>query len=223
MIVSDDVDETCKKVLNGKNIRRYQLRWGGLYVRYNRSLLVKGDNVRWGHRAALDSAKILTRQTADRIIGTFDDGRYYVTNSIHTSVLRPEHADVLLKYVLALLNSTLLSWYYRKLFPEVGQVFSQVKLVNLRHLPIRLIALERQQEIVALVEQLLEDTSNDVTWAKHAIDQHERRACRAQELDDRLDTLVYAAYELSSDHIRQVERESGGGKYGNFVEMQKNS
>ena len=219
LIVPDAIDETCKKVLNGKNIRRYQLRWGGLYVRYDRSLLAKGDNVRWGHRAALDSAKILTRQTADRIIGTFDDGRYYVTNSIHTSVLRAEHADVLLKYVLAALNSKLLSWYYRKLFPEVGQVFSQVKLVNLRQLPITLIPLERQQEIVAVVEELLEDApcmdlfANSaacaVPWAKQAIDQRERRACRARELDDTLDTLMYAAYGLSSGQIRQVEEESG--------------
>ncbi len=30
-----------------------------------------------------------------------------------------------------------------------------------------------------------------------------------QELDDRLDTFVYAAYGLSAEHIRQVERESG--------------
>ncbi len=215
LIVSAPLDSTCKKVLNGKNIQRYRLQWDGLYVRYDRSLLTKGDNVRWGHREALDSAKILTRQTADRIIGTFDAGQYYVTNSIHTTIMRPEYSAVSLKYVLALLNSKLLSWYYRKLFPEVGQVFSQVKLVNLRQLPIRVLSPDGQQEIVALVEQLLDETpcaalsARPEASATHGLDAHEQWAGRIQELGNRLDRLVYAAYTLSPDQIRLVERESG--------------
>lgn len=222
LIVSEKLDTACKKVLNGKNIGRYWLHWDGLYVRYDRSLLSKGDNVRWGHQAALDSAKILTRQTADRLIGTFDPGEYYVTNSIHTTVLQKDRVAVSLKYVLAVINSRLLSFYYRKLFPEVGQVFSQVKLVNLRQLPLKLIPASQQQKAEDLVEQLLEiapsvalsDTysagDGHVQHAmKHKIDQYEMRICRAQELNDQLDTLVYAAYDLTDEQIGVVEQEFG--------------
>lgn len=204
LIVPDPHGAHCHKVLNGKNIRRYQVQWDGLYVRYDRAVLTPGDNVRWGHREALDGAKILTRQTADRIIGAYDAGEYYVTNSVHTTVMRPDYADMPLKYVLALLNSRLLSWYYRRLCPEVGQVFSQVKLVNLRQLPIRLAPPERRQEIVALADCLLDahaalpDAGSDTPEAPHA-----RR--RVQDLEARLDRLVYAAYDLSPRQIRAIE------------------
>lgn len=219
LIVSEPVDDTCKKILNGKNIGRYWLRWDGLYVRYNRALLTKGDNVRWGHRAALNSAKILTRQTADRLIGTFDPGGYYVTNSIHTTVLQGGIREFQLKYVLALLNSKLLSFYYRTLFPEAGQVFSQVKLINLRQLPLKAIAPEKQHEIVRAVDHLLqinisrEDKrqSEEPSHSPACSEDAEWRACRVREIDDRLDQMVYEAYQLTPEQIGMVEQEFGKG------------
>jgi hypothetical protein len=216
---TDCLDGTHKKVLNGKNIGRYWLRWDGLYVRYDRSLLSKGDNVRWGHREALDSAKILTRQTADRLIGTFDAGQYYATNSIHTTILQQERHDVSLKYVLALLNSRVLSFYYRSLFPEVGQVFSQVKLVNLRQLPIKILSRQYQHEIVKIVDRLLKAAPFTCVFAgpekrgrhaaQHVIDRRERHLCQVRELDEQLDRLIYAAYGLLPEHIQRVDREFG--------------
>ncbi len=134
------MDETCRKILNGKDIGRYCLNWGKLYVRYNKQLLTKDDTVRWGHFLSLESPKILTRQTADRLIGAYDSGEYYVTNSIHTTIMSQGVQEVQLKYILAILNSKLMSFYYQKLIAEVGQVFSQVKLINLRQLPIKLIS-----------------------------------------------------------------------------------
>lgn len=190
-IVHEAVDATCKKVLNGKDIGRYHLQWGGLYVRYDRGLLVKDDIVRWGHSAALESAKILTRQTADRVIGTFEPGMYYTTNSIHTTILHNDVQHVHLKYVLGVLNSTLMTWYYRKLISEVGQVFSQVKLINLRQLPILPATEKHQQEIVALVETLLQLNPQSSSFA---------------DADTRLDQEIYRLYQLTPAEIERVER-----------------
>ena len=206
LLVNEQLDEHCRKILNGKNIGRYRLNWDGLYVRYNRRLLAKGDNVRWGHQASLDGPKILTRQTADRIIGTYEEGEYYATNSIHTTILRHDAKTAFsLKYVLALLNSKVLSFYYRKLISEVGQVFCQVKLVHLRQLPLRRIPLQEQQSFVDAVEALLalelrlQDTTDD-----------ERRSglqLQIVEHDRKLDRGVYALYRLSPEEIRLIEEE----------------
>ena len=217
LIVSEPVDDTCRKILNGKNIGRYWLRWGGLYVRYNRALLAKGDNVRWGHRAALNSAKILTRQTADRLIGTFDPGDYYVTNSIHTTIIKENIHEFQLKYILALLNSKLLSFYYRKLFPEAGQVFSQVKLINLRQLPLKAISRDDQHEYVKLVDRLLTINasegqtlqSGDALRPLKSAEDRDLWVCRIREIDDRLDRMLYAVYQLTSAQIRMIEQELG--------------
>lgn len=206
LLVKEKLDERCKQVLNGKNIGRYRLNWDGLYVRYDRRVLTKGDNVRWGHRVALDTSKILTRQTADRIIGSFDNGRFYATNSIHTTILRDgEQKEFSLKYVLALLNSKVLSFYYRKLISEAGQVFCQVKLVHLRQLPLRKISLKQQQTFIEDVETLLE--------LEHRQQEANEPACREalQEqmkgLDERLERRVYTLYELHPEDIQMVEEE----------------
>ncbi len=231
LIVSTNLDKTCKKVLNGKNIGRYWLKWGGLYVRYNRSLLAKGDNVRWGHRPSLDCEKILTRQTADRIIGTFESGEYYTTNSIHTTILQDGVREFHLKYLLALLNSKLLSFYYRKLISEAGQLFSQVKLINLRQLPLQQASTSEQTRLVSDVDELLKGmngspasgirhlasglqlflpsftTHDSKTWEKEHT--QEMLLCRLREKEDRLDQKIYAFYHLTPEEVQRIEREMG--------------
>lgn len=189
-IVSEPMDETCRKILNGKDIGRYCLNWGKLYVRYNKQLLTKDDTVRWGHFLSLESPKILTRQTADRLIGAYDSGEYYVTNSIHTTIMSQGVQEVQLKYILAILNSKLMSFYYQKLIAEVGQVFSQVKLINLRQLPIKLISEKGQQEIIDLVEQLLQPNTPDLIF---------------QETDAYLDHKIYDLYQLTPAEIETIE------------------
>ena len=224
LIVAGKLDDNCKKVLNGKNIGRYWLKWGGLYVRYNRRVLTKGDNVRWGHRPSLDSPKILTRQTADRIIATFDDGQYYTTNSIHTTVLQDGNQNFSLKYILALLNSKLISFYYRKLISEAGQVFCQVKLINLRQLPVKNSSLTIQQQFIENVERLLHTIKNHLSvglweerdfmnhperylWAECS--QQERRWLKIREQDELFDQAVYELYELTPQEIQLVEGDMG--------------
>jgi hypothetical protein len=215
LIVTKKFDETCKKILNGKNIGRYWLAWGGLYVRYNRNLLVNGDNVRWGHPPSLNSAKILTRQTADRIIGTFEPGEYYTTNSIHTTILQDGLEKAFhLKYLLALLNSKLLSFYYRKLIAEAGQLFAQVKLVNLRQIPLKQVSLKEQQSFIRCVDGILQMNSqhggqDPLPKALEIVNRREARLCRLRAKDEFLDERIYALYRLTSEEIDLVERDMG--------------
>ncbi|HWP46221.1 MAG TPA: TaqI-like C-terminal specificity domain-containing protein [Candidatus Limnocylindrales bacterium] len=196
LISTRKLTEHHKKVLNGKDIWRYGLRWSGLYIWYDRRILEPGDNMRWGSERALKSAKILTRQTADRIIGTFDEGIYYVTNTIHTTILREGVQGVDLKYILALLNSKLLSFYYRKLIPETGQLFSQVKLVHLRKLPIKKVELQVQKEFVTLVDALM---------SAHQVPINQRSREEIHQIDLLLDRKVYELYELEESEIQRIE------------------
>jgi hypothetical protein len=158
--------------------------------------------MRWGYQKALDGKKILTRQTADRIIGTFEVGVYYATNSIHTSILREGINDVDLKYVLALLNSKLLSFYYRKLIPETGQIFSQVKLVHFRRLPIKKASLSVQKEFITLVDRLLTFYQESANRSKNKEE--------IRQMDALLDQKVYALYGLEKEEIKRVEEDMKG-------------
>lgn len=80
------------------------------------------------------SKKIVIRQTADLIIATIDNKQYLNLNNVHNLILNVENYS--LEFILALLNSKLLSFIHTMIVPEFGRVFAEVKIVNLEKLPI---------------------------------------------------------------------------------------
>lgn len=62
-------------------------------------------------------------------------------------VLVPKNESINVSYVLALLNSKLLNWYYHSLNPEIGEALAEVKKSNVAALPIKLIDGSTEQEV----------------------------------------------------------------------------
>ncbi|GAI69416.1 unnamed protein product [marine sediment metagenome] len=112
-------------------------------------------------------------------------------------------------YLLGLLNSKLISWWYQGLIPEKGRVFAEVKVVNLKKLPIRTVDFSNPEDkvqhdkLVALVDNMLE------LQKKY----HETRMERDKELyerqikivDAQIDRLVYDLYGLTEEEIEIIE------------------
>ncbi|MEA2051388.1 MAG: TaqI-like C-terminal specificity domain-containing protein, partial [Euryarchaeota archaeon] len=156
-----------------------------------------------------DPVKIVIRQTADSIIANIDTNQYLSLKNVHN--LRINDNSLSYPYLLGLLNSKLISWWYHGLIPEKGRVFAEVKVVNLKKLPIRTIdfsnPVEKAQhdKLVALVENMLE------LKKKH----HEAKMDQDKELyeqpiklvDAQIDRLVYDLYGLTEEEIRIVEEE----------------
>ncbi|RLC89578.1 MAG: hypothetical protein DRI79_06505, partial [Chloroflexi bacterium] len=123
--------------LKGEDIDRFSicpaaLRW----LRHNYAELVyEGEVVSVNHEWAQKPLKILTRQTGDRIIAALDSARHYTGRSLHSTVVTQGEYSYL--YILAILNSTFISYYYNVLAREKGRALAQVKLKNVRQLPIR--------------------------------------------------------------------------------------
>ncbi len=155
-----------------------------------------------------DSVKIVIRQTADSIIANMDTNQYLSLKNVHN--LRINDNRLSYPYLLGLLNSKLISWWYQGLIPEKGRVFAEVKVVNLKKLPIRTIDFSNPAEkaqhdkLVALVESMLE------LQKKY----HDARMERDKELyerqikivDTEIDRLVYDLYGLTEAEVKMVER-----------------
>ena len=60
-----------------------------------------------------------------------------------------------LKYILSLLNSKLLDWYYWTINPEHGEALAEVKAFHLGLLPIKKIDTEQQKPFIELAEKML--------------------------------------------------------------------
>jgi hypothetical protein len=118
-----------RKVIRGRDINRYHLAWGGIYVFFDKDQLWSNTNSEMFEA----NPKIVVRQTGDSLVAALDRQAHYTMDTTHLVIPLSYSA----KYVLACLNSKLLDWYHQQQVPEEGRTFAEVKIVNLTKLPIR--------------------------------------------------------------------------------------
>ena len=136
--------------------------------------------------------KILVRQTADRIVATLDETKgYYCIDSVNVVQLKSEYVSQRY-WLLGVLNSRALHFFYREISQEHGRVLAQVKPQRVKALPIPAATPAQQAEISGLVEAILAARAADV-------------AADVTALEAQIDALVYALYGLSDDEIALVE------------------
>ena len=136
---------------------------------------------------------------------TLDEKRRYCFNSVNTLVCH----SVANQYVLGLLNSTLLSWYYYNRFSNRSELTVNIATKLLRQLPIPAVNLSnaigkaRYNRMVQLVERMLAlHKQLAATKADHSKTTVQRQI---DATDVQIDKLVYELYELTPDEIKIVE------------------
>ena len=142
--------ENTKKIITGKDFNRYFLSYNGENVIYDPTLL---------HRARkkeifeLDN-KILLRQTGSFPICTIDNEKYYTLDTVHNGKIINDDFNIF--YILTLLNSKLLKFYYIDSINEEGKIYAQVKIIYIDELPIKNISLEEQKPFIEKADIMIE-------------------------------------------------------------------
>jgi adenine-specific DNA-methyltransferase len=185
-ISNSEIFDVSKKVLQGRDINRYSLHYAGLYVNYNKKELLRSRE----ESIFLKGEKLLMRQTSDKLILTYDNNQYYTIDSLFLIFTNNEKIN--LKYLLALLNSTLLNSQYQKLNPEKGRVFAQVKIDYVNELPIIVADSQVQQDFQNLVDSILTIKNNSPETD-------------TKTLEKQIDAMVYKLYGLTEEEIKIVE------------------
>jgi adenine-specific DNA-methyltransferase len=124
----------------------------------------------------------------------------------------PRNNDLDLRFILALLNSSFLNWYYQTIInPEKGEALAQVKRGHLAQIPIRRINFDdaadkaRHDRMVKFVEQMLSLKQQHAAAEAALSDQRHIMAEQIERTDKAIDALVYELYGLTEDEIRIVE------------------
>lgn len=116
-----------------------------------------------------------------------------------------------LLYLLALLNSRLLTFRFRSIGKLKSGGVYEYFWNSISRLPIHRIDFAKVQEksrhdrLVALVEQMMETKKQEAASSSHAA---EIAARKCMALDRQIDALVYELYDLTADEIRLVEETS---------------
>lgn len=149
----------------GKNILKY-------LESHKENLIKKSVEKRKGNRdwhilfrsryeELFEIPKIIFRQTGDSIIATLDeDIGYYCINSVHIAKLREEF-EPKARFLLGVINSKLVNFYYREISQEAGRVLAEVKPQRLRALPIPEASENQTQTIKEFVNYIFFLIKND--------------------------------------------------------------
>ncbi len=191
LVAKERVDKSYHKVLNGRDIGPYSICWNGDWIKYDKEFVDSFGNLGRSlpPEHIFTSEKILVQRTrrglSRKLVCAFDDDKYYNLNRLSNIVITDLKYSV--KYVIALLNSKVLDYYFNKVFNEY-----EVKPLHLAQLPIKAISKSKQAPFVKLVNDILtiKKKNGDADIA---------------ELESKIDKLVYQLYGLSEDEIKIVE------------------
>ena len=141
-------DDTWIPYMRGKRIHRFTTAWDGEYIKYGKNLAAARDP------EIFFREKIFVRQTGETIIAQIDEGNV-ANNTLHIVVPKLE-AGQKNQYLLGLLNSSFMTWFYQTTHPlEVGKPMAEVKKNFVEDLPV-IIGTQAQVELVTnIVNDLL--------------------------------------------------------------------
>ncbi|MDR2962427.1 MAG: N-6 DNA methylase [Bacteroidales bacterium] len=143
-------DDSFSPLIGGSYFHKYRLLWNNDYwIQYGEWLAAPRDKEIFDAKE-----KLIFRQTSDSIIGTLIGSGFIIRNNAHI-VLNMENPCFDLKYVLALLNSKLVNWYYWTINPEKGEAMAEVKAFHLGLLPVKKIPVLEQQPFIDLADKML--------------------------------------------------------------------
>jgi hypothetical protein len=158
-----------------------------------------------------ENPKILLREIALRVECYLDDEKYYTLNKVYSVQLKSKDYD--LWYLLALLNSRLISFYFRSKFEEahVGSGYLQFKKIYTSQIPIRQLEKESkfQAESAKTLIKLAKDISNLYKVqmkSEESSDKWKSVKLEIERTDRKIDEEVYKLYGLTDKEIETVEK-----------------
>lgn len=142
------LDDSWIPYMRGKSIQRFTTMWDGEYIKY-------GDNLAAPRNPDIFfREKIFVRQTGDSIIAQLDSGNVS-NNTLHVVYARDESVNH--KYLLGLLNSVLMSWYYQCVHPtEVDKPMAEVKKNFVEDLPVIVGNADQINTVIEIVDGMLQ-------------------------------------------------------------------
>lgn len=211
LIVDAKIDENCKKLLAGRDCHRYWFKWNGKYIRYDKSLInkTKGEYGNLIDEKYFDNPKIFLREIATNIECCYDDEKYYSLNKVYSVQGSGEYS---LKYILALLNSRLPSYYFRNKFEEahVRGGYLQFKKIYTSQIPIYKIDFsnrkekQKYDELAKLADKMLE-LNKQLQIIPENSDKWNSVKSEIEKTGKEIDQKVYELYGLTEDEIKIVE------------------
>lgn len=185
-------------LIKGGQVERYIYHYRDDYIRVDPDVLYSGG---WDSRI-VQNPKLLMRQTGDALIVSYDDLGLYHLNNLHS--LSALHSNAHLKYIMAVLNSKLLTYYYRLISLESGRSMAQTDIETIEKLPFKEIVLREQIPFIEVSNEMhyLKKKMTDSKTSLHVILSKYGRNSRKRIKDLQEETSFQRIYSGRARRVR---------------------
>jgi len=187
--------------LKGKDINKYQINWDGDWLNYG------------AHLAEPRVIDLFTgkRLLVRRIVGNTLIAAYIekdlVTGQL-LQIVKPQKPDDS-KYLLGILNSKLIAFYFRKKYNRRDKTFPEIRIYELASMPIKQInnnnnvQLKLRDDLIVSVDLMLK--LNEELQTAKLPDKIEQLKTHIEHTDKRINKIVYELYGLEKPEIDIIE------------------
>jgi hypothetical protein len=190
------VDDSYRPFLEGKDIQHYEINWKNKWLKYGKNLAAPRDE------SLFIGNRILVRRiVGEKLICAFTNDNYVTSQLLQ--IVKPIDENLVF-FLLAILNSKLMAYYFRKKYNRQDKTFPEIRIYELCSLPIK--NLEQSEDLkqfnslcmqLIAVKEKLKTTKTPTE--RTAIER------QIQATDTQIDQLVYQLYGLTEEEIKIVE------------------
>ena len=203
-------NETFKPLLSGENIIRYGIFWD------------KKEHISYGNwlgapreKRFFTSPHIVVRQIISgkppRIYAGYTEEELYNTQIGFNLVSKNEN-EFRIKYILALLNSKLMSYYHKeKYLDPTKTLFQKILIANAKRFPIKAISISEQDKVVELVEKIIKLNKKLSQFDGKKTDESSKILDEINKVDLQIDIFIYKIYGLTTEERKVIEESLKGG------------
>jgi hypothetical protein len=219
-VVKEFISESHNKPINGNSLKfintgtidRYRSLWGISKTRYinsafERPILDVGklQKILPKRFEQATTSKIIVGGMNKRLECYLDNGSYLAGKS--TSIVINATED--LSLLIAILNSKLMSYYYKRVYSALSLSGGYMRIgpPQLERLPIKHFSDTLKKEIVSTVREIMALYSELGAENKKISLETEQIESQISYLDDKLDSLICDAYGLSTEQKNQINDE----------------
>lgn len=179
-VSTEKKDNRFRPVVDGINVRRYQLMPYKEYVCFDKKAIKSG-----GNPSVYVQDRVLVRQ-----IGAFPEGALcpagvYTLNTIYNIYLKNKRLN--LSYLLAVLNSKVVRYYWLEKFSDSKKTFPKIKKRPLESIPIVEAQIDVQNRISKIVTKII---NGDNDWENY------------------IDVMIFHLYGLTYDEVLTISPET---------------
>ncbi len=193
-----------KRLLRRSDFGRFSTEYKGEFVWYVPERMKKHrTTARPGNRERFETTKILVQDIGKCLVGTLDDDNFYVKDAL----MLPQRGNGSnLKFVLALINSKLLNYWYAQKFSTLSVAKNAILMLPIRRIDFDNPADKKlHDDLVALADRMLELNKKLSPIRDIYSNERDELVSEIKRIDAEIDQKVYELYGLTEEERQIIE------------------